>query len=286
MTPLIFLTNDDGITSYGLWAAARALAPLGELLVVAPLHQYSGSGRSFPGDSDGKIELRQVAFRNQTWEGYAVGGSPAQVVSYGMLEILPSLQGQNPPRLPDLVVSGINYGENVGSGITASGTVGAALEGADMGIPAMAISFETEKDHHFSNTDKVDFSTAAHFTTLFARIMLEKKLPRDVHVLKIDIPSDATPDTPWEITRMSMQPYFISVPPNRASWDQPARLGYELRVDLENEPEGTDVYTLRVKRQISVTPLSLDLTSRVNLHQLEKDLQSEPTPEIEGQAEL
>jgi len=262
MTPLILLTNDDGIGSHGLWSAARTLALLGEVVVVAPPYQYSGAGRGMPTTSTGVIEPRQVFLDGKEWTAYAVAGAPAQVVLYAVLEIL--------KRKPDLVVSGINYGENVGSGIAASGTVGAALEAADMNIPCLAISLETEKEHHYSNTDQVDFSTAVHFTHFFGQALLSRRFPADVHVLKVDVPDDATPETPWEITRMSMSPYFENFAPERADWSQPARLGYETRFDVASEPEGTDVHTLRIKRRVSVTPLSLDMTSRVDFRELDQ----------------
>ncbi len=270
MDRIILLTNDDGITSHGLWAAADVLSSLGRVIVTAPRAQASGSGRSFPGTSDGKIEQRTVLIHGAAKQGYAVGGSPAQVVLHGLLEILPNLEGLPQGRKPDLVVSGINYGENVGSGVTASGTVGAALEAASVGIPSLAISLETEKDDHFTNSDQVDFTSAAYFTRLFSEMMLEKRLPEDVQVLKVDIPAEATPATPWQVTRLSRQPYFISLPPERSAWDQPAVIGYDFGVDLENEPEDTDVHTLRVKRHVSATPLSLDLTSRVKAQELER----------------
>jgi len=79
--------------------------------------------------------LEQVCVNGKNWTVHAVGGTPAQAVLHAVLEIL--------PRKPDLVVSGINYGENVGSGVTVSGTVGAALDAAGLGIPALAVSLET-----------------------------------------------------------------------------------------------------------------------------------------------
>ena len=81
------------------------------------------------------------------------------------------------PQKPDLVVSGINYGENVATGITISGTVGAAMEAASVNIPALAASLETPHDKHLSYDTDVDFSAAAHFTALFARALLEKQFP-------------------------------------------------------------------------------------------------------------
>jgi len=256
----ILLTNDDGIRSPGLWAAAGALAEVGFVHVVAPRQQYSGAGRSLPTTSDGIIRMEQVQVNGKTWEVHAVGGTPAQAVLYGVLEVL--------PRKPDIVVSGINYGENVGSGVTISGTVGAALEAASLGIPALAISLETEADQHLSYSEEIDFSAAAYFATKFARILLRTALPPDVYVLKVDVPCDATPETPWEITRLAVQRYYEPLRPQRQSWDQPARITYRQSWQSQDAPVGTDVYAMRTKRVVSVTPLSLDLTSRVDLSAL------------------
>ena len=262
----ILLTNDDGILSPGLWAAASVLADLGFVTVVAPREQFSGSGRSFPRGSDGIIEKKQVQVNGQEWVVHAVGGSPAQAVLHGVLEVL--------PHPPDLVVSGINFGENIGTGITASGTVGAALEAASIGIPALAASLETPIEHHFSLSDEIDFSTAAHFTQYFARILLTQKMPDDVDLLKLDVPFQATIDTPWEITKISRLRIFEAIPPQREEWGEPGQVGYTFRSDLKSAEPGTDTHTLRIKKAISVTPLSLDLTSRVDLKKLERELQS------------
>jgi len=260
----ILLTNDDGIRSPGLWAAAAALSPLGYVHVAAPRDQYSGAGRSLPSNSDGIIHLEEVSVNDQFWPVYSVGGSPAQAVLHAVLEIL--------PECPDLVVSGINYGENVGSGVTISGTVGAAMEAASQGIPALAVSLETELAHHMSYSTEVDFSAAAHFTALFARLLLEQKMPPDVHLLKVDVPSSATRQTPWQVTRLSMRRYFEAVPIPRRSWDEPGPVGYRLGEDWRTDDPVTDVYALRIGRSVSVTPLSLDLTSRVDLQELEGQL--------------
>lgn len=262
----ILLTNDDGIQSPGLWAAAQALSTLGFVHVAAPRDQFSGAGRSLPSNSDGVIQIRQVEVNGQTWQVHAVGGTPAQAVQHGVLEIL--------ERRPDLIVSGINYGENVGTGVTISGTVGAALEGAALGIPSLAISLETEAHHHFSHSTEVDFSTAAYFTAYFGKLLLAKRFPPDVDVLKVDLPCDATPETPWTVTRLSRKRYFEPLAPQRTSWDEPARIGYYRNdADFADEP-GTDVYALQAQRIISVTPLSLDLTSRVELGEFERLLRA------------
>ncbi len=258
----ILLTNDDGILSPGLWAAASALSEIGFVHVVAPREQYSGGGRSLPSTSDGIIQSKQVVVNGKEWTVYSVGGSPAQSVLHSVLEIL--------PEPPDLVVSGINYGENVGSGVTISGTVGAAMEGASLGIPALAASLETSEEHHLSYSADVDFSTAAYFTAYFARLLLERKMPQDVHLLKVDVPGDATPETAWQITRLSMNRYFEPLRPTRTDWSQRGAVGYRRVGNIDLDPHDTDAYAVRIKRVVAVTPLSLDLTSRVNFQELDK----------------
>lgn len=262
----ILLTNDDGIRSPGLWAAAQALSALGFVHVIAPREQVSGAGRSLPVGSDGIIAPEEMAVNGQKWTVYSVGGSPAQAVLHALLEVLP-----DPPAL---VVSGINYGENVGSGVTISGTVGAALEAASHGIPALAVSLETDQSHHLSYSEEVDFGVAAHFTAYFARLLLGRRMLPDVDVLKVEVPANATPDTPWALTRLSRQRYFQPLPPQRESWQVRGTLGYRMDPQAAKDEADTDVYALLVRRLVSVTPLSLDMTSRVDWGELEKVLRA------------
>jgi 5'-nucleotidase len=262
--PQILLTNDDGIRSPGLWAAAASLASIGYVTVAAPEEQSSGMGRSLPSTSSGIIRKQLLTVNGQEWTVHSVGGSPAQAVLHGSLEIM--------PQRPSLVVSGINYGENVGLGVTISGTVGAAMEAASLGVPAVAVSLEAARQYHFSYSQDIDFSAAAYFAAYFGRLMLEKRMPEDVRVLKVDVPSDATTETPWQVTRISRQPYYLPQLVERESWDVAGPVTYAESVVWEGEDENSDVYTLRKKRLVSVTPISLDLTSRVDLGKLEKDL--------------
>lgn len=266
--PLILLTNDDGIRSPGLWAAAEALAALGYVTVAAPREQSSGAGRSMPPQSDGTIREEQVTVHDKPWKVYAVGGTPAQVVQHALLELV--------PRRPDLVVAGINYGENVSTSITISGTVGAALEGAAFGIPSLAVSLETPREQHQSYSEEVDFSAAAHFTALFARRLLAGLTFPDVDVLKVDVPSDATLQTPWKVTRLSRARYYLPVAPARRRLDEPGRVDYQVSLESAQLEPGSDAYVLRVERQVAVTPLSLDMTSRVDLGELARALREVP----------
>ncbi len=116
-------------------------------------------GRSLPKTSDGKIRIDQVQVNDQPWKVYAVGGTPAQAVLHAVLEIL--------PQKPDLLVSGINFGENIGTSITISGTVGAALEGAALGIPSLAISLETDTQASLRPFGCGRFLGCGHFYNLF-----------------------------------------------------------------------------------------------------------------------
>ncbi len=261
----ILLTNDDGIDSPGLWAAAEALSGLGYVTVAAPREQYSASGRSLPVTSDGRITRRLLKIGRQEWPVYAVGGSPSQTVIHAILEIL--------PEKPDLVVSGINYGENLGTSVTVSGTVGAAMEAAAMGVPALAVSLEMLNVQEFrSYSPEVDFSTAAWFTQRLADWMLRGLRPDAVELFKLDVPWDAAPETPWRITRLAKHRYYVPVIERQEGSEQEGKIaGYPV-TELDALDRDSDVYTLRHDRLVSITPLQLDMTARVDLTDLENTI--------------
>jgi 5'-nucleotidase len=172
-------------------------------------------------------------------------------------------------------VSGINYGENAGNGVTISGTVGAALEAASISIPALAMSQVTPKDLHLSYAN-FDFSVASHFTRYFATWLLANPhLPDDVDVLKVDVPEGATVDTAWRITRLSRRRVYWPTRPERASLQDIGRLGYEIVTDPARAEPNSDIYAVLQDGVVSVTPLSLDLTSRTDLFRLQQLVQGE-----------
>ena len=237
--------------------------PLGELLVVAPDRQWSGAGRSLSRRGKTRIERHQLVLDGQPVTAYRLAASPALVVLHATMNLA--------PRRPALLIAGINYGENIGSDVTHSGTVGAALQGAISGIPSLATSLQTPKEMHAQPSDIVDFTAAIHFTRMFGYRMLNTDMPFDVDILKLDVPSDATPDTPWRLTRVSRHAHFVTVQPRRAgpAGAGDAALDYEQLAHPERVEPNTDIYALRVDRVVSVAPLSLDLTARVDFGQMD-----------------
>lgn len=265
--PLILFTNDDGIDSPGLWAVVMAFTDLGDILVCAPREQQSGTGRSLPVTSRGSIHIQQMTINGSEYTVYAVDGTPAQSVQHAVLELA--------PRPPSLVVSGINYGDNTGNGVTISGTIGAAIEGASFGIPALAVSQQTPLDLHLSYSDSVDFNTAASTARTFGEWLLNHHRPDDVDILKIDVPWGATHKTPWRMTRLSRRRVYWPTRPERASLADTGRLGYHFSTDPAKAEPDSDVYALLHDRVISVTPMSLDMTSRTDLYRLRQLLSGE-----------
>jgi len=248
--PLLLLTNDDGIDSPGLAALARAVSDLGDILIVAPFQQQSGVGRGLTGSGNIKPVFLELGF--QPVGAFAVEGTPALAVRTAIVALA--------PRPISLAISGINYGENIGVGITVSGTLGAAIEAAGYQLPSLAVSLETDVAHHLTNTAVVDFSVAAHFARRAVIQVLEHGLPPGVDVLKLDIPCDATPSTPWKLTTLTRQRYYESTLVETASGQRCIR-GYERLVNLEDLEPASDAHALLVERVISVCPLTIDLSA-------------------------
>ncbi|MBI5209329.1 MAG: 5'/3'-nucleotidase SurE [Elusimicrobia bacterium] len=264
----ILVCNDDGIGSPGLRAAAEAVAGLGDVVVVAPARQQTAAGRSLIGRPGARLAAVDFRAGRRRCKAYRIDASPAMLVQHAMAVLFAR-------RLPDLVVAGVNYGENMGTTVTCSGTVGAALEAASFGVPALAVSLQTGVEHHMTYGD-LDWAAARHFTGFFARRMLRRRSPRDVDVLNVNIPSSADASTPWRVTRTSRQAYFIFElrrPSVRA------RVGdgkVRVDVDLAGLEADSDIHALMRDRVVSVTPLSLDLTSRVATAAVAASIASSP----------
>jgi len=256
--PLILLTNDDGITSPGLWAVAEAVAPLGEVLIVAPDRQWSGAGRAMPHDTTGHLQEITQEVNGRHITAYAIDGSPAQVVQHGVLELA--------PRIPELVISGVNSGANLSIEVTISGTVGAALEASAFGIPAIAVSLEMDPRYHLTGNDDANYTATQAYVQHLAQQLLTFGLPYGVDVLNLNVPADAILETPWRLTRLSRYRYFDPLPPDRSS--DRGRPSYRIIEDPTKAEVDSDLWAVLIDRVVSVTPLSLDLTAQASGYDL------------------
>lgn len=255
-SPLILVTNDDGIDSPGLHAAVAAVAHLGDVLIVAPVFQQTSMGRARPvGTTMGVVETRELSINGTRYAAYAVHGSPVHAVLHAIFELA--------DRKPDLCISGINYGENLGASITQSGTIGAALEAGSFEIPSLAVATEVDLDQqHASGYARINWDVAALTTCRVAHRLLTQGLPPTAKLLNVNVPRVATAQTPFRITTQSQQNYYHATPPPvRNDLSTPYRFFSQIHVDLNSlEPE-SDIYAFSVDRVISITPLQLNLTA-------------------------
>jgi 5'-nucleotidase len=133
----------------------------------------------------------------------------------------------------------------------------------------MAVSLQLLDDSFYTYSESVDFATAAYFTHYFAARMIERRMPADVNLIKVDVPAHATPQTPWRITRLAQVRYFQPLVTRKGALEDPGPLSYRLAPHRDQVPPDTDIYALIVDQVVSVTPLSLDLTARVDFGQLD-----------------
>ena len=264
MNKSILITNDDGIYSPGLHAAIEAALPLGKVTVVAPEKQGTGMGRSIQGNWEDTLHETDLPLNGGSIRGYYCDCSPALSVAHGLQVLFPE-------KKPDLIISGINYGENLGTVITQSGTVGAAFQGAAAGIPALAVSLQTELNQYYEY-DEIEWGGARYFLRLFAEKLLEKKMEPDVDMLKVDVPKEADKHTPWKITRLSRQSYYHAKIPEPSLSSKISDIELTIEVDRDTLDPDSDVFALHVENCVTVTPLSLDFTSRIDLQEFEQYL--------------
>lgn len=243
--PLILVTNDDGIHHPGLVTLAESMFELGTILVAAPEVDQTSMGRSYPTSLHSGITKRvQLNGRKMgSIESFSISGSPAQVVSHAVLELC--------PRKPDLCVVGINEGENIGSTITGSGTIGAALEAEAYGIPSIAFSVESSNN---SISLSYDWAACLYFARLLSKKILES--PNHRWLLNVNIPRDANINTPIRQSFQSSQPYYYFEKPKRNKLSDPTSLQLMRHVDSTTLETGSDIEVMLIRREISVTVLS------------------------------
>lgn len=252
----LLLCNDDGIHAPGIIALHRALAGLGEIMVVAPLTVQSATGHGIT-FSEPIMTKRVDAAPDM--RGTAVDARPADCVKVGIASLWPKQYGAG--TRPDLVISGMNMGANVGINVLYSGTCAAALEAAFLGVPSIAVSL-----HHGQSRPDYD-AAARHARTVIDRLLAAsggRLAPHECLNLNIPITERPGPLPPVVVCPMNTHGLIDSFD-ERVSpmgdvyyWSAAAPMGFHA-----TEP-GSDVDEL-IKGRITVTPLRYDLTSERTL---------------------
>jgi 5'/3'-nucleotidase len=251
----VLLTNDDGIQASGLHAMRRALVSLPdvELAVIAPDSNRSATARSITTRTP--LWVQEIQFEDGT-SGFATDGTPVDCVRFAALGLV--------EFEPELIVSGINHGANLGDDITYSGTVAAALEGAVLGVPAIAVSQQSKKrEMDFRLGREFDFEAVASFTARLVSGLDDRPMPPGI-LLNINCPAieDGELLRGAEVTRLGKRIYRDKLELQEEATDgEVSRRRYRIYGDdpSYHHEEGTDFAAIRAER-ISVTPLHFQLT--------------------------
>ena len=252
----VLLTNDDGISAPGLQAARRALRELDgvDLDVIAPDSNRSATARSITTRSP--LSVEEVEFGDGD-RGFATDGTPVDCVRFAELGLVGGR--------PDLIVSGINHGANLGDDITYSGTVAAAFEGIVLGIPAVAVSQQSSGGGMGYVSGRFDFSVAAPFLAQLVTTLREEPMPPET-LINVNCP--AGEPTGIEVTKLGKRVYNDEL---KLVGEEEAggRRRYEIygwQPGFE-EREETDLMAVS-KGRIAVTPIHFDLTDHGELDRL------------------
>jgi 5'/3'-nucleotidase len=245
--PLILLTNDDGFVSPGLAALRKTIRSLGRVVVIAPDRDNSAVSHSLTMN-------RPLRVRRLSNTGYTLDGTPTDCVAVGLGKIL--------KKKPDLLISGINSGPNLGDDITYSGTVSAAVEGTMYSIPSMAVSLACEPPY--------DFTHAAKVAARLAMMILDRGLPENT-LMNVNIPGKTIAGT--KVTRQGRRLWENSI---HETVDPRGRLHYWIGggTPVRDSALDTDVHAIQTGF-ISVTPIHLDLTNHEGVFHLRNDWQLE-----------
>ncbi|MBI5814958.1 MAG: 5'/3'-nucleotidase SurE [Nitrospinae bacterium] len=235
----ILLTNDDGINAKGIEAMCQALRGIGDVTVVAPETEMSAVGHAIT--LTDPLRVRRV-MRNGQFFGSAINGTPADCVKIAVRALLDTK--------PDIVVSGINQGQNVATNVIYSGTVSAATEGMILGIPAVAVSLAS-----FTSRD---FSAAAEYGVKVVKKVVEKGLPADT-LLNVNVPALPPGDIKGvKVCRMGMS-RFVEAFERRVDPRQNDYYWQGGAMSTSPEDAGADISLLDAG-YVTVTPIHFDLT--------------------------
>lgn len=242
----ILITNDDGVQSPGLLALKQALTPLAEITVFAPDHNWSAAGHTKTMHKP--LRVSQVTLADGT-AAFATTGAPSDCVSLALLGLI--------PQRPDLVVSGINQGANMGHDITYSGTVAGAMEAVVAGLPAIAVSLEW--------SEAMDYGPAAEATARLVRQVFTHGLPANsfLNVNAPALPRDAIHGL--RRTRLGRRVYRDKLIERRDPRGRPYYwIGGDPPGGIPDDAGATDIGALALGF-ISVTPLTMDMTDQALL---------------------
>ena len=244
--PTILTINDDGINSIGLSTITKQLKKLGEVIVVTPGDEKSGIGKAI---SIGQVNITETNFGDGI-RAYAITGTPADSFLIAVNKIL--------KRMPDLLVSGINIGPNLGiDDLLTSGTIGAAFEAAIHKVPAIAVSYclseITAKLPEKTKVSVKDLEPAATLAYKAAKHVLERGMPPDVDIVSINVPEN-TESTNVKLTSLCYDGYGDI---HTATKDGYIIKSWALRHYPDGCP-GTDLHAIKNDKCVSVTPIKVE----------------------------
>lgn len=247
----ILVTNDDGINAIGIKKLAYSLKKLGKVIIVAPDRERSATGHAITMHQPLRVD--RVDFHDSNIDAWSINGTPSDCVKIALESIL--------PQKPDIIVSGINNGPNLGTDVIYSGTVSAAIEGAIHNIPSIAMSV-------YGTKAKINYEGAAFFSCNLVQRALENKMPNNL-VLNINFPSKNYDDIKGiKITELGIRKYENSYDQRT---DPMGRSYYWLSgslIEISNS-ESSDVECVK-SGYISITPLHFDLTDYKYLNEMKK----------------
>ena len=249
---LVMVTNDDSVQSEGIIELARAVSKHAEVIIVAPEQPQSATALSLTFHKP----LRVTKVRRAEFDCYAVSGTPGDCVMIGVNKLL--------SRRPDLVVAGINIGDNnTFQDVLASGTVAAALESAITGIPAVAFSMEVGEESLFAlEYNQPDFSKAAGVAGEIVKDVLEHGMPDGAEVLNVNFPPHVDASTKISLTKVGRRKYTDQVIVRKDPRGRPYYWLFGER--LSKFPPGTDAEAVLTERKVSIAPMGLDVSGPIS----------------------
>ncbi len=254
---LFLLTNDDGVDAVGLKELAIQISSLGKVIVIAPSTQQSGKGKSVTYTRPVRIHREEDFLPELEILAYSVNGTPADSVIIGQ-----KLCKKHFDKKPDFILSGINHGDNTSiHAIFTSGTCAAALEGGILGITSLAFSLELPENELFEKTQNSSsiFKIAAIRAKEIISHLISHPLPKPVNILNINFPNSVDLTTNIRVVKLCPVKYIDEAIEALDPREIPVYwLWGEVQDDL---PKETDSYVLIHEKEITVSPISLDLAS-------------------------